>query len=106
MDLKQRFLFGFSMNLRKVRELSLEQMRKLVPLWNAQEKYCRQLLAYHEVLDPGHTEIKVKLLLELRKILLLQSKVVSEESSSRELLVEKLNQIKALSSLVYTQVPL
>jgi hypothetical protein len=32
-----------------------------------QEKYCRQLLAYHEVLDPGKTQIKNKLLLELRK---------------------------------------
>jgi hypothetical protein len=36
MDLKQRFLFNFSMNLRKVRDLSLTQKRKLVPLWVAQ----------------------------------------------------------------------
>ena len=36
MQLKQSFLFGFSMNLKKVRDLSLDQKRKLVPLWNAQ----------------------------------------------------------------------
>ena len=37
-----------------------------------QEKYCRQLIAYHEVLDPGKTQIKTKLLMELRKILMIQ----------------------------------
>ncbi len=37
-----------------------------------QEKYCRQLIAYHEVLDPGPTQIKTKLLMELRKILMIQ----------------------------------
>jgi hypothetical protein len=36
MDLKQRFLFAFSMNLRKVRDLSIQQRKKLVPLWIAQ----------------------------------------------------------------------
>jgi hypothetical protein len=36
MDLKQRFLFAFSMNLRKVRDLSIQQRKKLVPLWVAQ----------------------------------------------------------------------
>ena len=32
---------------------------------------CRQLLAYHEVLDPGETPLKIKLLHELRKVNLL-----------------------------------
>jgi hypothetical protein len=36
MELKQRFLFAFSMNLRKVRDLTIQQRRKLVPLWIAQ----------------------------------------------------------------------
>jgi hypothetical protein len=36
MDLKQRFLFAFSMNLRKVRDLSIQRRKKLVPLWIAQ----------------------------------------------------------------------
>ena len=71
-----------------------------------QEKYCRQLLAYHEVLDPGHSQIKTKLLLELRKILLIQSKVLGEGSGGRDQLVLKLNEIKGLNSLVYTKVPL
>ena len=38
MDLKQRFLFAFSMNLRKVRDLTIHQRRKLVPLWVAQAR--------------------------------------------------------------------
>merc|ERR1712083_762915 len=91
MQLKQSFLFGFSMNLKKVRDLSLEQKRKLVPLWNAQEKYCRQLLVYHEVLDPGNSQIKTKLLLELRKILLIQSKVLGEGTGGRQQLILNLN---------------
>merc|ERR1712107_424619 len=78
MQLKQKFLFNFSMNLKKVRNLSLDQKQKLAPLWSAQEKYCRQLLPYHEVLDPGKSPLKTKLLLELRKVLLIQSKVLSE----------------------------
>ena len=108
MELKQSFLFAFSMNLKKVRDLSLEQRAKLVPLWSAQEKYCRQLLAYHEVLDPGSSLIKTKLLFELRKILLLQSKVLvgSEGEQSRDHLIKVLNEIKSLNTLVYTQVPL
>ena len=106
MELKQKFLFGFSMNLRKVRNLSLEQKRKLVPLWTAQEKYCRQLLSYHEILDPGNSPVKSKLLLELRKILLIQSKVLSEENKDRDELVRKLNEIKGLNQMVYTEVTL
>ena len=94
------------MNLRKVRDLSLEQKQSLVPLWNAQEKYCRQLLVYHEVLDPGHSQLKTRLLLELRKILLIQSKVFSDGNGDREELVRKLTEIKALNRMVYTEVPL
>ena len=45
---------------------------KKVILTHEQEKYCRQLIAYHEVLDPGPTQIKTKLLMELRKILMIQ----------------------------------
>ena len=106
MDLKEKFLFGFSMNLRKVRDLSLDQKRKLIPLWSAQEKYCRQLLSYHEILDPGKSPLKTKLLLELRKILLIQSKVLSEENKDKDELVRKLNEVKGLNQMVYTQVSL
>ena len=48
-NLKQKFLFSFSINMKKVRDLSPDQRRKLAPLFIAQEKYCRQLLTYHEV---------------------------------------------------------
>ena len=74
-NLKQKFLFAFSINMKKVRDLSPEQRQKLSPLFVAQEKYCRQLLTYHEVLDPGSSDIKTKLLLELRKVLLIQTRL-------------------------------
>jgi hypothetical protein len=43
MELKQKFLFAFSMNLRKVRDLTIHQRRKLVPLWIAQVEPRRTL---------------------------------------------------------------
>merc|ERR550534_1007421 len=90
-NLKQKFLFAFSINMKKVRDLSPEQRQKLSPLFVAQEKYCRQLLTYHEVLDPGTSEIKTKLLLELRKVLLIQTRVMADDpSSTREDLANKL----------------
>merc|ERR1711974_259128 len=88
MLLKQRFLFTFSIGLKKVRDLSPEQRLRLAPLFLAQEKYCRQLLAYHEVLDPGPTPLKTKLLHELRKVFLIQSRLLSDNPNvSREELV-------------------
>ena len=48
-NLKQKFLFNFSINMKKIRDLSPDQRKKLSPLFLAQEKYCRQLLTYHEV---------------------------------------------------------
>lgn len=107
MDLKQKFLFAFSINMKKVRDLSAEQRTKLGPLFLAQEKYCRQLLAYHEVLDPGTSGIKTKLLLELRKVLLLQCRVLSDSPDcSRDQLAAKLQELGGLSSLVCERVPL
>jgi hypothetical protein len=41
-----------------------------------------------------------------RKILLIQSKVLSDEQADRDTLVAKLTEIKGLNSLVYTQVSL
>lgn len=105
--LKQRFLFTFSIGLKKVRDLSAEQRQRLAPLFLAQEKYCRQLLAYHEVLDPGTTPLKTKLLHELRKVLLIQSRLLSDNPNvSREELVGKLEELRGLSYLVCTEVPL
>ena len=51
------------------------------------------------------TQIPI-LLADLRKILLLQSKVLADEQADRETLVAKLTEIKGLNSLVFTQVPL
>jgi len=105
--LKQRFLFTFSIGLKKVRDLSAEQRLRLAPLFLAQEKYCRQLLAYHEVLDPGTTPLKTRLLHELRKVLLIQSRLLSDNpDASREELVGKLEELRGLSYLVCTEVPL
>lgn len=107
MSLKQRFLFTFSIGLKKVRDLSAEQRLQLAPLFLAQEKYCRQLLAYHEVLDPGETPLKIKLLHELRKVLLIESRLLSDNPNvSREELVGKLEELRGLSYLVCIQVPL
>jgi len=107
MLLKQRFLFTFSIGLKKVRDLSPEQRLRLAPLFLAQEKYCRQLLAYHEVLDPGPTPLKTKLLHELRKVFLIQSRLLSDNPNvSREELVGKLEELRGLSYLVCTEVPL
>jgi len=107
MLLKQRFLFTFSIGLKKVRDLSADQRLRLAPLFLAQEKYCRQLLAYHEVLDPGATPLKTKLLHELRKVLLIQSRLLTDNpDSSREELVGKLEELRGLSYLVCTEVPL
>ena len=106
-SLKQKFLFSFSINMKKVRDLSPEQREKLSPLFSAQEKYCRQLLTYHEVLDPGQSQLKNKILLELRKVLLIQSRVLSDDpNTTREDLVKKLLEVKSLSYLVYEKVPL
>merc|ERR1719245_2052283 len=89
--LKQKFLFSFRINMKKVRDLSPNQRQKLAPLFVAQEKYCRQLLTYHEVLDPGTSDIKTKLLLELRKVLLIQTRVMADDpSSTRDDLASKL----------------
>ena len=105
--LKQKFLFSFRINMKRVRDLSPEQRLKLAPLFVAQEKYCRQLLTYHEILDPGQSEIKTKLLLELRKILLMQIRVLADNpNSTRAEMAEKLDEVKNLSFLVCERVPL
>ena len=106
-NLKQKFLFNFSINMKKVRDLEPEQRKKLSPLFLAQEKYCRQLLTYHEVLDPGQSGIKNRILLELRKVLLIQSRVLTDDpNTTREELASKLMEVKSLSYLVYEKVPL
>merc|ERR1711892_1136311 len=106
-NLKQQFLFNFSINMKKIRDLEPEQRKKLSPLFLAQEKYCRQLLTYHEVLDPGQSNIKTKILLELRKVLLIQSRVLTDDpNTTREDLASKLIEVKNLSYLVYEKVPL
>ena len=106
-NLKQKFLFSFSINMKKVRDLPPDQRQKLAPLFVAQEKYCRQLLSYHEILDPGQSTIKTKILLELRKVLLIQSRVLSDDpNSTREELANKLEEVKHLNYLVYEKVPL
>jgi len=106
-NLKQKFLFSFSINMRKIRDLEPEQRKKLSPLFLAQEKYCRQLLSYHEVLDPGQSGIKNKILLELRKVLLIQSRVMTDDpNTTREALASKLLEVKNMSYLVYEKVPL
>ena len=93
--------------MKKVRDLSPEQRLKLAPLFVAQEKYCRQLLTYHEVLDPGQSEIKTKILLELRRILLMQIRVLADNPvSTREEMAEKLEELRSLSFLVCEKVPL
>ena len=93
--------------MKKIRDLDPEQRKKLSPLFLAQEKYCRQLLTYHEVLDPGQSGIKNKILLELRKVLLIQSRVLTDDpNTSREDLAKKLMEVKNLSYLVYEKVPL
>ena len=105
--LKQKFLFSFRINMKKVRDLSAEQRLKLAPLFVAQEKYCRQLLTYHEVLDPGQSEIKTKILLELRRILLMQVRVLADNpASTREEMAGKLEELRSLSFLVCEKVPL
>lgn len=107
MSLKQKFLFNFSINMKKIRDLEPEQRKKLSPLFLAQEKYCRQLLTYHEVLDPGQSGIKSRILLELRKVLLIQSRVLTDDpNTTREELANKLMEVKNLSYLVYEKVPL
>jgi len=106
-NLKQKFLFNFSINMKKIRDLEPEQRKKLSPLFLAQEKYCRQLLTYHEVLDPGQSGIKNRILLELRKVLLIQSRVLTDDpNTTREELASKLMEVKSLSYLVYEKVPL
>jgi len=106
-NLKQKFLFSFSINMKKIRDLEPEQRKKLSPLFLAQEKYCRQLLTYHEVLDPGQSHIKTRILLELRKVLLIQSRVLTDDpNTTREDLASKLMEVKNLSYLVYEKVPL
>ena len=106
-NLKQKFLFSFSINMKKVRDLSPDQRHKLSPLFVAQEKYCRQLLTYHEILDPGQSTIKTKILLELRKVLLIQTRVMADDpGSTREDLARKLEEVKHLNYLVYEKVPL
>eukprot|EP00092_Neocalanus_flemingeri_P020701 GFUD01022434.1.p1 GENE.GFUD01022434.1~~GFUD01022434.1.p1 ORF type:complete len:365 (+),score=72.70 GFUD01022434.1:448-1542(+) len=106
-NLKQKFLFSFSINMKKIRDLEPEQRKKLSPLFLAQEKYCRQLLTYHEVLDPGQSNIKTRILLELRKVLLIQSRVLTDDpGTTREALASKLMEVKNLSYLVYEKVTL
>lgn len=102
MALKQKFLFSFGMNMKKCRSLAASQCQVLYPLLAAQESYCRQLLTYHEILDPGKSQLKTKILFELKKILLIQSKFLSEsfKSEDKDQLVEKLYEIRALSSMV------
>lgn len=93
--------------MKRVRDLSPEQRLKLAPLFVAQEKYCRQLLTYHEILDPGQSDIKTKLLLELRKILLMQIRVLADNpNATRAEMAEKLDEVKNLSFLVCERVPL
>jgi len=131
MGLKQRFLFAFSINMKKIRDLEPQQRTKLSPLFLAQEKYCRQLLTYHEILDPGSSGLKTKLLLELRKtlaskclplhpyrhpciiyisspqVLLIQSRILTDSPTvSREELQDKLEELRSLGSIVCTRVPL
>ena len=106
-NLKQKFLFSFSINMKKFRDLAPDQRKKLSPLFLAQEKYCRQLLTYHEVLDPGQSNIKTRILLELRKVLLIQSRVLTDDpNTTRDALASKLLEVKNLSYLVYEKVPL
>ena len=47
--------------MKKVRDLSPDQRKKLSPLFLAQEKYCRQLLTYHEVQDIFFLKIRYRL---------------------------------------------
>jgi len=106
-NLKQKFLFNFSINMKKIRDLSPDQRRKLSPLFLAQEKYCRQLLTYHEVLDPGKSSIKTKILLELRKVLMIQTRVMADDpGATRDDLANKLEEVKHLNYLVFEKVPL
>ena len=94
--------------MKKIRDISPDQSRKLTPLFVAQEKFCRQLLNYHEILDPGQSSIKTKILLELRKVLLIQSRILSDDpNSTREDLANKLLEVKHLNmNLVFEKVPL
>ena len=105
--LKQKFLFSFRIHMKRVRDLTPAQRLQLAPLFVAQEKYCRQLLTYHEILDPGQSEIKTKILQELRKILLMQIRVLADNpTSTREEMADKLDEVKSLSFLVCERVPL
>jgi len=97
MALKQKFLFTFSMSLKKTRDMGLEQCAKLYPLLTAQETFSRQLLNYHEILDPGRSQLKTKFLFELKKVLLIQSKFLSESNKDRLELIDKLNEVRALT---------
>ena len=59
------------------------------------------------MLDPGQSSIKTKILLELRKVLLIQTRVMADDpGSTREDLARKLEEIKHLNYLVYEKVPL